>query len=418
MLSQALEFPNYLFHILDEMTFVEGFKPIALKDTNLFKPIKVGKTVLRNRAVLCPLTRLRASQSRHVPNSELATKYYGQRSSVPGTMIITEGTFPSAQSSGTDNAPGIWSQEQVTEWKKIFSKIHENKSFVWVQLWVLGRQASPKSLKRDGLRYDAPSDEPYMSEETKKEAIESGNPQHGLTHEEIKQYIQDYVQAAKNSLEAGADGVEIHSANGYLLNQFLDPKSNKRTDEYGGSIEKRARFLLEVVDAVVDAVGHEHVGVRLSPYGTFGNMSGASDPLFLAQYAYVVGQLEARAKSGKGIAYIHLVEPRVTSPRLVEGEGWFKDGSNEFVGSIWKGPIIKAGNYALDPKAAKEDVQFDDRTLIGYGRLFIANPDLVLRLKDGLPLNQYDRDTFYTQTAKGYVDYPTFEEAQKLSAAA
>ncbi|SCV00521.1 LANO_0F07272g1_1 [Lachancea nothofagi CBS 11611] len=395
------------------MPFVPNFKPIALKDTNLFKPLTIGETVVEHRAVMCPLTRMRAHSPGNVPNKDWAIEYYGQRSKVPGTMIITEGVFPSPQCGGYDNAPGVWSEEQLAEWKKIFAKVHENKSFIWPQLWVLGRQAFPDTLKRDGLRYDSASDEVYMDAETEKKAVECGNKQHGLTKGEIQQYIKEYVQAAKNCIEAGADGVEIHSANGYLLNQFLDPISNKRTDEYGGSIENRARFALEVVDAVVEAVGHKKVGIRFSPYGVFGTMSGGEEPLIVAQYAYVIGELEKRAKAGSRLAYVHLVEPRVTNPFFVEGKGAYDEGTNEFVYSIWKGPIIRAGNYALDPKAALTAVEHDDRTLIGYGRLFISNPDLVTRIEQGLPLNRYDRDTFYAFTDKGYTDYPTYAEASK-----
>ncbi|EDO19585.1 hypothetical protein Kpol_1018p121 [Vanderwaltozyma polyspora DSM 70294] len=395
------------------MPFVKDFKPIALKDTNLFKPIKIGNNELKHRAVLPPLTRMRAHHPGNVPNKEWAVEYYDQRSKREGTMLITEGVFPSPQAGGYDNAPGVWSEEQLAEWKKIFAKVHENKSFIWPQLWVLGRQSYADTLARDGLRYDSASDEVYMSAEQEALAKKSNNPQHGLTKDEIKQYIKEYVQAAKNVIGVGADGVEIHSANGYLLNQFLDPISNKRTDEYGGSIENRARFTLEVVDAVVEAIGHERVGIRFSPYGTFGTMSGASDPSLIAQYAYVVGELEKRAREGKRLAYIHLVEPRVTDPFLTEGEGEYLDGTNDFVYSIWKGPIIRAGNLALHPEAVKEMVE-DDRTLIGYGRYFISNPDIVDRVEKGLPLNKYDRDTFYAMTPKGYLDYPTYDEAIKM----
>ncbi|CCF58387.1 hypothetical protein KAFR_0E02340 [Kazachstania africana CBS 2517] len=395
------------------MSFVKDFTPVALKDTNLFKPIKIGNTELLHRCVLPPLTRMRAHHPGNVPNKDWAVEYYDQRSKRAGSMLITEGAFTCPQAGGYDNAPGIWSPEQIEQWKNIFAKIHENKSFVWVQLWVLGRQSFADVLARDGLRYDSASDDIYMDEEQKEKALKSNNPQHGITKEEIKEYIKNYVQAAKNSIAAGADGVEIHSANGYLLNQFLDPISNKRTDEYGGSIENRARFTLEVVDAIVDAIGNDKVGIRLSPYGTFGTMSGGADPSIVAQYAYVLGELERRAKEGKRLAFVHLVEPRVTNPFLTEGEGAYVDGTNDFAYSIWKGPIIRAGNLALHPEAV-QDMVADDRTLIGYGRFWISNPDIVDRLEKGLPLNKYDRSTFYAMTEKGYLDYPTYEEAIKL----
>ena len=394
------------------MSFATNFKPVALGETNLFKPIKVGNCELKHRVVLPPLTRMRAHHPGNVPNKDWAAEYYGQRSKRPGTMLITEGTFISAQAGGYDNVPGIWSKEQIAEWKKIFARVHENGSFIWPQLWALGRQAFPGVLARDGLRYDSASDDLYMDDGMKEQALKSKNPQHGLTKDEIKQYIKDYVQAAKNAIEAGADGVEIHNANGYLLNQFLDPISNHRTDEYGGSIENRARFTLEVVDAVVEAVGADRVGIRFSPYSTYGVMSG-QDPLIVAQYAYVIGELEKRAKEGKRLAYIHLIEPRLDL--LMPGDGETKDlgQTNDFAYSIWKGLVIRSGNLAIHPEAVKNMVK-DDRTLIAYGRYFIANPDLVDRLEKGLPLNKYDRSTFYTMSAEGYTDYPAYEEAVKL----
>ena len=394
------------------MSFATNFKPVALGETNLFKPIKVGSCELKHRVVLPPLTRMRAHHPGNVPNKDWAAEYYGQRSKRPGTMLITEGTFTSAQAGGYDNVPGIWSKEQVAEWKKIFARVHENGSFIWPQLWALGRQAFPGVLARDGLRYDSASDDLYMDDGMKEQALKSKNPQHGLTKDEIKQYIKDYIQAAKNAIEAGADGVEIHNANGYLLNQFLDPISNHRTDEYGGSIENRARFTLEVVDALIEAVGANKVGIRLSPYGTFGVMSG-QDPLTVAQYAYVIGELEKRAKEGKQLAYIHLVEPRLDLRMPGDGETKDLGQTNDFVYSIWKGLVIRSGNLALHPEAVKDMVK-NDRTLIAYGRYFIANPDLVDRLEKGLPLNKYDRSTFYTMSAEGYIDYPTYEEAVKL----
>ncbi|CCC68193.1 hypothetical protein NCAS_0B01090 [Naumovozyma castellii] len=394
------------------MTLVKDFKPVALKNTNLFKPIKIGNTQVEHRVVMARLTRMRAHHPGNIPNRDWAAEYYDQRSKRKGTMIVTEGVFPSAQSGGYDNAPGIWSKEQIEQWSKIFDRIHANGSFVWPQLWVLGRQAFPDHWQETCLRYDSASDDLYIDAETEQRAKEAKNPQHGITKDEIKQYVKDYIQGAKNSVNAGADGVEIHSANSYLLNQFLDPISNKRTDEYGGSIENRARFALEVVDALIDAIGAERVGIRLSPWGRYGGMSGGSDPTLLAQFAYLVGELEKRAKEGKRIAYIHLVEPRVTPWNVDADAGSNENGTNDFIYSIWKGPIIRAGNFTLNPEETTKAVSMD-RTLIGYGRYFISNPDLADRLEKGAPLNAYDRDTFYTFSKEGYTDYPTLEEATK-----
>ena len=399
------------------MSFVDSYKPIAFKGTNMFKPMKVGHTEVQHRVVMPPLTRMRASSPGNIPSAELAGTYYQQRSQRPGSMLITEGTFISAQAGGYDNAPGIWSDAQVAEWKKIFAKVNDNKSFLWVQLWALGRQAGIKAMARDGLRYDSASNGVYMTEDAKKESLEVNNPQHGLTEDEIKQYIKEYVHAAKNAIAAGAAGVEIHSAHGYLLNQFLDSASNHRTDKYGGSIENKARFTLEVVDAVVEAVGADHVGIRLSPYNLYGSMSGSEDPDFLATYAYVAGELERRAKEGKRLAFIHLTEPSLNSsfivPKAVGSAADHPAGNNEFIYSIWKGPIVRTGDLGERPEAALENLKHDN-TLLGYGRYIIANPDIVDRLENGLPFNKYNFNTFYTPGAEGYTDYPTYAEAVKL----
>ncbi|SMN22503.1 similar to Saccharomyces cerevisiae YPL171C OYE3 Conserved NADPH oxidoreductase containing flavin mononucleotide (FMN) [Maudiozyma saulgeensis] len=399
------------------MSFTDSFKPISFKGSNMFKPMKVGNTVVQHRAVMPPLTRMRATAPGNVPNGELAGTYYYQRSRRPGSMLITEGTFISAQAGGYDNAPGIWSEEQVAEWKKIFGRVHENKSFLWVQLWALGRQAGIKEMARDGLRYDSASDGVYMTEEAKEASIKVNNPQHGLTIDEIKQYTKEYVHAAKNSIAAGAAGVEVHAAHGYLLNQFLDSGSNKRTDQYGGSLENRARFTLEVVDAVIEAVGAERVGIRLSPYNLYGSMSGSEDPDFLATYAYVIGELEQRRKNGKGLAYIHLTEPSLNSsfivPDAVGSSEEHPQGTNEFIFSIWKGPVLRTGDLGERPETALKHLK-NENTLVGYGRYIIANPDIVDRLEKGLPFNKYNFNTFYTPGAVGYTDYPTYEEAVKL----
>ncbi|SCU80487.1 LANO_0B00276g1_1 [Lachancea nothofagi CBS 11611] len=395
------------------MTFIENFEPVSLKDTNLFKPIKIGNALLQHRAVLAPLTRVRAEIPGDVPSRKWSAEYYAQRATFPGTLLIAEGTLISAQAGSAARIPGIWSQEQVHQWKEIFARIHEHQSFAWIQLYAPGRQASPAYLAQQGLQYVGASTGVYMDNASKEEAERVDNQLHGLTKSEIKQYILDFVHAAENSIKAGADGVEIHAANGYLLNQFLDPSSNLRSDEYGGSIENRSRLVLEVVDAVVEAIGCEKVGVRFSPYGTYGTMSGTSDPMIVAQHAHVIGELERRAREGKRLAFLHVVEPRVINPHYDEDDkkSWYKGGTNDFVYSTWGGAIIRAGNYALDPDAARRDVNADNRTLIAYGRLFISNPDLIERLEKGLPLNAYDRSSFYTFTAEGYLDYPKYQEA-------
>lgn len=394
------------------MPFSTDFEPVAFKNTELFKPIKIGKITLPHRVVMAPLTRMRALHPGNIPNGDLASTYYSQRSQAQGTLIITEAAFISAQAGGYDNAPGIWSDEQNEQWKRIFQGIHANKSYVFVQLWNLGRQAFPECMARDGLRYDSASDDVYMNEETKQAAIKAGIKQHGITKDEIKQYIKEYVESSKKIIASGADGVEIHSANGYLLQQFINASSNKRTGEYGGSIENRARFTLEVVDALVDAIGAERVAIRLSPFFRSAGMLGVDEPEVFEMYSYILDELEKRAQNGKCLAYVHFIEPRVTKGWNENDDGADYKHSNDFVYDHWKGPVIRAGNFAAHPDLTT--AALNDRTLIAYGRYFISTPDLVHRLAEGLPLNKYDRSTFYSPDAKGYIDYPTYEEAIKL----
>ncbi|CCH60834.1 hypothetical protein TBLA_0D03340 [Henningerozyma blattae CBS 6284] len=284
---------------------------------------------------------------------------------------------------------------------------------MWVQIYAMGRRAPLASIKRDGLRYNVVSSGTWIDEGNKKELEKIGLVQHQLTKDDINQYIQDFVNGAKNAIECGADGVEIHAANGFLLNQFLDPISNKRTDEYGGSIENRARIILEVVDALVDAISEDKVGIRFSPYTDSGGMSGSWDPTVFAHYAYVFAQLEKRAQEGKRLAFIHIYEPGVTANWVDDGTGTYVGGTTDFIYSIGKGTVIRTGNLTIHPEVAKEFLK-QPNTLLGYGRYFISNPDLVDRLENGLPLNSYDRSTFYTDADKGYTDYPTYKEAIKL----
>lgn len=380
----------------------------SLGDTKLFKPLDLGKVKLSHRIVIPSLTRLRATQPGNVPNKELAIEYYMQMAKRPGTLIVTEGSLPFPQAGGCDAAPGLWSQEQLNIWKMVFESIHDCNSFVFVQLWAVGRQASPGVMAQKGLRYDSASDNVYLSRGMENMAAKIKNPQHGITSAEIKEYIEGFVDAAKNVIDCGADGVEINNADGYLLNEFLDPASNKRADEYGGSIEKRARFTLELVDALLDAVGPDKVGIHFSPYGTAGNMSGGENPLTLAQYAYMIGQLERKAKSGKRLAYIHLTEPLVTNDTLPEGQNEYLEGSNAFVYSIWKGNIIRACNLALHPEEVMGMVE-DDRTLVSYGQYSFANPDIVDYVEKGLPLVDCGRDLFYGAGAQGSIDYPVYD---------
>lgn len=372
--------------------------PIALNGTKLFQAINVGEISLKHRLVMAPLTRLRAPNG--TPHEEWMTTYYDQRSKRDGTLIITEGAVPQLQFGGLENAPGLWTAEQRLSWTKIIQKIHENGSFVFIQLWSMGSQADPAILARAGLPYVSACDGIYLSEELQMQSIKAGNPQHALTSKEIQGYVANFVEASQRCIEMGADGVEVLAANGYLLNQFLDPSSNKRSDEYGGSIINRSRFMLQIIDAVVEQIGSSKVGIRISPFCNFGSISGVDEPTTLAQYAYLLGQLEQRARKGQRLAYVHMVDPH-------------QRDLNDFVYTVWKGIVIRTGGLATRPQVETQLVD-NDRTLLSYGRYFTSNPDLVDRIGNGWPLTPYDPNTFTSGGSDGYIDYPTWELQKTL----
>ncbi|KAI5963056.1 uncharacterized protein KGF55_002848 [Candida pseudojiufengensis] len=376
----------------------------ALGDTKLFEPIQVGPNTLNQRIAFAPTTRRRAT-SDHVP-VDLELDYYTKRAQAPGTLIITEATFVSPQGSGSNYVPGIFTKEQVKGWKKINDSIHKEKSFSSIQLWYLGRAAEPAVLKKDGLPFLGPS-AIYKTEESEKAAKESGNELRPFTIEEINRLVnEEYPNAARNALEAGFDYFELHAAHSYAISQFFNPASNKRTDKYGGSIENRARILLEIIDKLIPIVGANRLAVRLSPWATF----QTSEPEGEEIHSYILKELQKRSDQGNELAYISIVEPRVSGSLDVEKDKQI--GSNEFANKIWKGKFIKAGNYTYDApdfKSLLEDVQ-DNRTLIGFSRFFTSNPDLVSRLKNGYPLLKYDRAVFYDQDNWGYNTYNNYDE--------
>lgn len=345
---------------------------------------------------MAPLTRFRASDS-HVP-LPFVKEYYAQRAAVPGTLLITEATFISARASGYPNVPGIWNQEQIEAWKEVTEAVHEKGSFIYLQLWGLGRVANPQVLKGLG-DYEVVSSSPTPESEGK-------TVPHEMNHEEIKQFVSDYAQAAKNSIEAGFDGVEIHGANGYLVDQFTQDTCNKRTDEYGGSVEKRARFGLEVAKAVVDAVGADKTGIRLSPFSTFQGMKMAEP---IPQFSYLLEGLKKL-----NLAYVHVVESRISGNADVE-----TTEKIDFAVDIWgkTSPVLIAGGFRPDSARRAVDEEYTEKDIaIVFGRYFISNPDLPFRIEKGVDLVKYDRDTFYkAKSTEGYIDYPfstEFEQAR------
>ncbi|KAJ7106665.1 hypothetical protein C8R44DRAFT_843125 [Mycena epipterygia] len=346
----------------------------------LFEPLTVGTAALQHRAVLAPLTRYKASTEH----------YYTQRANKPGTLLITEATFIAARAGGYSHIPGIWSAEQIAAWKVITKSVHAKGSFIFMQLWALGRAASPQHLTTEDPSF------PYVSA-SDVQLTGQDQPPRPLTVPEIKEYAGLYAQAAKNAIDAGCDGVEIHSANGYLLDQFLQDVSNKRTDEYGGSIENRARFVLEVVDAVVAAIGAEKTAIRFSPWSPFQDM-GMADPL--PTFSYVIAQLAARYPD---LAYIHLVEPRINGNATRDEVGVHE--TNDTLRALWAPrPVIRAGGFTRE--GAIEAAESGD--LIAFGRLYISNPDLPERLEKNIPRTAYERSTFYIigeDSPRGYTDH-------------
>ncbi|KAF8636063.1 hypothetical protein AX17_003828 [Amanita inopinata Kibby_2008] len=372
-----------------------------MSTSQLFQPIKLGTLDLQHRVVHAPLTRYKATKKGHVQLMPMVRNYYSQRSSTPGTLLFSEATLIHEKAGGYDKVPGIWSDEQIEAWKQVTEAVHANKSFIFSQLWALGRVAEPQTLRESNppLPFIAPSP-------TLPPGADHDELPRAYTIDEIHEVVQLYAQAAKNAVfKAGFDGVEIHGANGYLFDQFLQDVTNLRTDEYGGSIENRSRFCLEVVDAVVEAVGAERVGIRLSPWSPFQGM-GMKDPI--PQFAHFVSSVKMKHPK---LAYLHVIEPRIdgNKDRTSAMQSY---ESNDFIRAIWSPkPYISAGGYDREKGIATADAT---GSLITYGRHFISNPDLPIRLKNSIPLNQYNRKTFYidgesAEGAVGYTDYPFAE---------
>jgi N-ethylmaleimide reductase len=357
----------------------------------LLSPIQLGALSLKNRVIMAPLTRMRATQG-DVPG-ELAAQYYSQRASAG--LIISEATQISNLGKGYPATPGIYSDAQVAGWKKVTEAVHAKDGKMVCQLWHVGRISHSSLHPSEGLPVApsaiAPSGKVYTATWQLAE-YETPRP---LTLAEIPALIQDYVHAAQQAKAAGFDGVEVHGANGYLLDQFLHDGSNKRDDQYGGSVENRSRLLLEVLRAVIGVWGADRVGVRLSPYGTFNDMS---DRDTLGLFTYLVEQLNSL-----GLSYLHLIEPRATMAGGTDKLKEDQPSTAALFRPFYQGNIIAAGGF--DRSGAEAVVSSGHAEAIAFGRLFISNPDLPERLAIEAPLNPYDRKTFYGGGAKGYVDY-------------
>ncbi|HEY2210628.1 MAG TPA: alkene reductase [Bradyrhizobium sp.] len=360
--------------------------------SKLLEPYKLGPLTLPNRLVMAPLTRNRATPPGMVP-SPLAIEYYGQRASAG--LLITEATQISQQGQGYQDTPGIYSEDQVEGWRKVTERVHANGGRIFNQIWHVGR-VSHTSLQAGGGKPVAPSAIRAKGKTfVNNQFVEMSEPR-ALDLSEIPGIIDDFRRGAANALAAGFDGVEIHGANGYLLEQFAKDGSNKRTDAYGGSIENRARLMLEVSKAVVAEAGAERTGIRISPVTPANDISDANpQPL----YDHIVDGLEALK-----LAYIHVIEGATGGPRDI--------APFDYASLRKRFRRAYIANNGYDFALAEKMLAANTVDLIAFGKPFISNPDLVERLKRGAPLNDWDKATFYGGGAKGYIDYPTLQAKQ------
>lgn len=366
--------------------------------SKLHSPISLGAISLSHRIVMAPLTRSRAQRPGDIPG-DLMLDYYTQRAS-KGGLIISEGSTVSKGARGWFGAPGLYTDEQVEGWKKITSAIHEKGGYIFAQLWHTGR-SSHVAVTEGPEPVSASVNAEYWRNRENLTSTPSGwtqpSPHRALEISEIAGVVEEYRRAAERAKTSGFDGVELHGANGYLIDQFLQDGSNKRTDAYGGSIENRSRFLFEVVEALTSVWGGPRVGVRIGPDGKWNGMSD-SDPQAL--FTHVAARLNRLR-----LAYLHIIEPRVKG-NVVVAEGQ-PPVATEYLRKIFANRIITAGGF--EPDTAEAVLEKGDADLVAFGRYFVSNPDLPKRIEKKVPLSAYDRDTFYTFDARGYNDYPSYD---------
>jgi N-ethylmaleimide reductase len=364
--------------------------------SKLHSSIQVGPHQISHRVVLAPLTRMRADAGA-IPGPLMA-EYYAQRTS-EGGLLIGEATIAAPNDNGYLGAPGLYDDSQIAGWKLVTDAVHAQGGKIFLQLYHAGRQSNSQ-LQPGGAQPVAPSAVEHGGVAYTEAGWVPNTPPRELKVEEIKGLVESFREASRRGIAAGFDGVELHAANGYLLDQFLQDGSNKRTDSYGGSIENRARLLLEVVEAVASVWGYERVAVRIGPSGKFGDMSD-SDPEAL--FTHVARELDKL-----NLAYLHLIEPRIAGN--VEDESRDQNPvASRLIRRHYKGLIIAAGGF--NGESANAIIESGDADLVAFGRHFIANPDLPARLRHGWPLNPYDRESFFGGTEIGYTDYPFYRKA-------
>lgn len=356
----------------------------------LTSPMSLGPIELQNRVVMAPMTRSRAIDN--IPN-DLMAEYYGQRSGAG--LIITEGTAPSANGLGYARIPGAYSEAQAAGWRKVADAVHAGGARIFIQLMHVGRIGHPLNLPEGG-ELVAPSAIAAAGEMyTDQEGPKPHPTPKAMTADDVEQAIEEFVAASRNVIAAGIDGVELHAANGYLIDQFINPRSNQRDDAWGGSAEARNRFAIEVARRTADAIGKERVGIRISPYGVFNDLTPFEgiDEQYLA-LAKALGEL--------GIAYVHIVDhAAMGAPEVPES---IKEGIRKAFG----GAIILSGGY--DAERAEADLAAKKGELVAFGRPFLANPDLVQRYVRGAALNEPNPDLFYTPGPEGYTDYAPLDD--------
>ena len=353
--------------------------------SKLFEQVKLGKNILKNRIAMAPMTRGRAELD-GTPG-EFTPKYYGQRSSVG--LIITEGTQPSADGQGYIFSPGIYTDEHVAGWKKVTEEVHKNSGHIFIQLMHVGRMSHPDNSpnKHESVAPSAIAPEEKIFTPTGMQDIPTPKE---MTVEDIQETISDFVKAAKKAIEAGADGVEIHGANGYLLHQFLGGNTNLRTDSYGGSVENRAKFLIEVATAVTNEIGADKVGFRISPMNGLGGVQEGEQ--FVELYSYLIQELNKL-----NLAYLHVMH-------VVPDEFLLNVVRNQ-----WDSVLI-VNRPGRKPQELANDINAGLADIVSVGSLVLANPDFVTRLKEGKDFNPINRDTLYIKNGEvGYTDYPTLD---------
>jgi N-ethylmaleimide reductase len=381
----------------------ETFPGAGMNYPSLFSSLQVGPHRLNHRVVMAPLTRMRAEKPSLAPRP-LNAEYYAQRAT-PGGLIIAEASPVMATGFGSPGVPGIYSEQQIAGWREVVDAVHAKGGVIFLQLWHVGR-VSHSSFQPGGVLPVAPSAVPisvdFKTATADGKVVPYETPR-ALETSEIPGVVDAYREAAGNALKAGFDGVEVHGANGYLIEQFLQSHTNLRTDRYGGSIENRVRFLMEVTEAVIEVWGSNRVGVRLSPYGV-ANGSGEADPMPL--YTQAIKSLNPL-----GLAYLHFIEPRSSGAGRAEVNHQNVPSAMVLFRPVWNGVLISAGGFAGE--TAEAAIAAGHADAIAFGRIFISNPDLPRRLRHGYPMTPYNRATFYGGEEIGYTDYPNYGELER-----